>query len=405
MKKEFAAYYRPSDKEFKRLWTEGWFVLDANILLNLYRFQEQARGDFLRVLKTLAPRLWVPHQSVSEYQRNRVKTIRDQLKRFGKLRELVSLQALQSSLEQHNQSLRSLIDPAHFLDAVRPHYEAFEKQVATLEAKQITVESTESDDPVRTELDGLLLERVGPAFTQAALDALHEEGERRYEMHTPPGYIDPKKKSDHSYQWADRTYKSKFGDWILWKQILNWAHEGKIENVVFVTDDRTEDWWQIADEPGEPKRRTPRPELVAEIKEVAAVKLFYMYPADRFLDRAVAELNLEVPMSSIREVREVAERESARDATIIFKSSSWGLLDTVCLGASVNGIDTLVLVADDVFVDWFGVRSNAPAVLLAALEENRGVVEEVARQAIRDGRINAGGMGWLTSPDFSPRDE
>lgn len=37
MRKLFAGYYRPTKKEFDRMWREGVFVFDANILLNIYR--------------------------------------------------------------------------------------------------------------------------------------------------------------------------------------------------------------------------------------------------------------------------------------------------------------------------------------------------------------------------------
>ncbi|MER5790229.1 PIN-like domain-containing protein [Streptomyces sp. NPDC001980] len=45
--------------------TRGLVAPDANVLLNLYRYTEQARGDLLRALGGLENRLWAPRPSWS----------------------------------------------------------------------------------------------------------------------------------------------------------------------------------------------------------------------------------------------------------------------------------------------------------------------------------------------------
>jgi predicted nucleic acid-binding protein len=53
-------------------------VLDTNVLLNLYRSNERTRQDSLAVLTKLRDRLWVPHQVLTEFWRNREqKSVRD----------------------------------------------------------------------------------------------------------------------------------------------------------------------------------------------------------------------------------------------------------------------------------------------------------------------------------------
>jgi hypothetical protein len=43
MRDLFPGFYRPSEEEFHRVWQEGIFVLDTNVLLNLYRYPEEAQ--------------------------------------------------------------------------------------------------------------------------------------------------------------------------------------------------------------------------------------------------------------------------------------------------------------------------------------------------------------------------
>jgi len=60
MKKVFSAYYRPTEQEFQELWKSCLFVLDANVLLNLYRYSERTREEFVRILSEVRPRLNIP---------------------------------------------------------------------------------------------------------------------------------------------------------------------------------------------------------------------------------------------------------------------------------------------------------------------------------------------------------
>jgi hypothetical protein len=51
-------------------------VLDTNTLLDIYRFTEDARADYLRALGLLGDRLWIPHQTAQEFFERRTTVIR-----------------------------------------------------------------------------------------------------------------------------------------------------------------------------------------------------------------------------------------------------------------------------------------------------------------------------------------
>lgn len=50
-------------------------VVDANVLLNLYRYNESTRDDLLGLLDKLGDRLWAPHQVLHEFWRNRLNVL------------------------------------------------------------------------------------------------------------------------------------------------------------------------------------------------------------------------------------------------------------------------------------------------------------------------------------------
>ena len=89
MKKIFPGYYRPTKKEFSNLWNSCLFVLDANVLLNLYRYSQETSDELIQILKQISDRLWIPHQAALEYQENRLQTIAKQLEVYDEIQILV----------------------------------------------------------------------------------------------------------------------------------------------------------------------------------------------------------------------------------------------------------------------------------------------------------------------------
>jgi predicted nucleic acid-binding protein len=52
-------------------------VPDTNVFLNLYRYTSATRDDLFAALGSLGSRLWVPHQVLVEFWRNRESALRD----------------------------------------------------------------------------------------------------------------------------------------------------------------------------------------------------------------------------------------------------------------------------------------------------------------------------------------
>lgn len=84
----FEAYKTPTEADYARLLAEGIVVPDANVFLNLYRYNEQTRNDLLAVFRQLGDRLWVPHQVIVEFWRNRETVLQDPRATTATLRDL-----------------------------------------------------------------------------------------------------------------------------------------------------------------------------------------------------------------------------------------------------------------------------------------------------------------------------
>jgi len=51
VKKTFPGYYRPTEEEFSEHWKNCFFVFDANVLLNLYRYTPATSEPLLTILR------------------------------------------------------------------------------------------------------------------------------------------------------------------------------------------------------------------------------------------------------------------------------------------------------------------------------------------------------------------
>ncbi|MBE3039086.1 MAG: hypothetical protein IMZ62_09785 [Chloroflexi bacterium] len=278
----FPGYYGLKDADRDRLWHEAVIVLDANILLNLYRYSPSTRDDLLGLLHRMQSRLWLPHQVGLEFHKNRHTVIIDQM------------DACKSILPALGAILCQIDDPRKhpFLDpSLRAKVGAIVKELQTaLNSSHDVLGGFLSADPICDALTQIYAGRVGSPYTAAVLEERRQLAEERYSKRVPPGFEDRKKDDSE-----------RFGDFILWMQLLDQAGTTKTP-FLFVTDDNKPDWWWRL------KGQTfgPRPELKAEIMATSG-QPFHMYTCTRFMEYAKQFLDTTLKQSAIDEVRKASE--------------------------------------------------------------------------------------------------
>lgn len=289
MRKTFKGFYRPTEEEFQTLWKTCLFVLDANVLLNVYRYSKKTNDDLINLLNQISERLWVPYQAAFEYQRGRLKLILDQKEAYEKIKKGLdtSLTQLEKDLQIYAKHPLINLDPL-----IKEVKSAFKNVKEELDKTKTQHPDLIQDDPLRDTITQLFDGKVGPPYPPKKLQEIYQAGEKRYGEKIPPGYSDAKKAG-----------VEKYGDLILWLQIIDKAREAKTP-IIFVTDDRKEDWWY------RPEGQTmgPQPQLVEEIDSEAGV-LFYMYNADRFMEEIKQYLTKKVDPKTIEEVRSIRKKD------------------------------------------------------------------------------------------------
>jgi hypothetical protein len=126
--------YRPlSDEDARNVWDTCVFCLDTNVLLNVYRYSEESRNEFLGVVAAIKGRLFVPGTVAHEFARNRAKVIRQQFDPHGftrkKLQEIADQLAKDHKRHPHCGELLRLVQQTQSEEV-----KAFDERVKQQEA-------------------------------------------------------------------------------------------------------------------------------------------------------------------------------------------------------------------------------------------------------------------------------
>ena len=86
---DFAGWLGNEASQPELFFRKGLIVLDANVLLDLYRVTPDARSQIIGTLNGVAERLWVPHQAAVEFSRNRKRVIEERTSSFKRTKQVL----------------------------------------------------------------------------------------------------------------------------------------------------------------------------------------------------------------------------------------------------------------------------------------------------------------------------
>lgn len=273
--------YELSNHQVGQLRSHATLAFDSSTLLNLYSYSEQTREDFLQFLEDLKNKIWLPHQSAYEFEKNRVRIIGEQITFGTNLRKLLSYIAKKFVKEVkgiHPKVGREFQSPFLPIEDIQSLLAAMTDQIDDkLKPVQDEYEGFLTDDPIRERLNEITYDRIGKRFSQLDLKKIYDDGLRRYDLCQPPGYLD-----------ANKPGVEKYGDLIIWRQLINRAKETG-ENIYFISDDAKDDWWQKNREGPDGARH----ELIEEMEEHTSKRFliskggdFYTWAGDHVGRRA-----------------------------------------------------------------------------------------------------------------------
>jgi len=320
MKDGFKGFYNPGGDDLESVWNskDTIFVFDTNVYLNIYSYAEETKNDLFSVLDKIKEKLWVPNHVALEYQKRRLDVIDRERETFTKITNAFNKfnNQINSEIIQNLGIEKKLPDLHKSLVGFMSDFNGLcDKFVngALKEQKKLKPD-VRSGDEIRKKLDVILSGKIGLPFTQEELDEIYLEGEERFLNKIPPGFKDAGKGGDSfDFSYMGVNYKRKFGDLIIWKQLIKESSREDIKKVVFITDDKKNDWWYgIGD-----KIIGPQERLQSEFYSLTNVDSFKMYDTIDFLKDAVIYLGTKVDEKSFDDVK----KSSAIISTSISDSS------------------------------------------------------------------------------------
>lgn len=285
-----------SFEEFKEFWErEPIVIIDSCSLLDLYRYAPNAAEKIIGNLKKIQNNIWLPYHVFEEYSKNKETVISEAYKKF----ENVSTEVLGAIRTAENKMISKFNRYGKFkypkINNFRDELEAITSQLkekARSFREIVASEIRENNNVLREDEVNSFIEslqesnQIGNSLSLPEKIEIYREGKLRYSHLVPPGYKDIDKDK------SDPTKTQKYGDLIIWKELLKKATENE-SPFIFVTDDEKEDWWDIKSYSHHSVKGEllgPRQELLSEFNALSKIG------EDGFLMLTLPEFNKHISM-------------------------------------------------------------------------------------------------------------
>ena len=221
------------EDEIKEIWNTGILTVDANVLLDLYRYHQKTRESIIYGLRMFKERIWISHQASTEFFRNRTKVIYGVEKDFERIQDEIKSKLyseFEKVLQSNSITKRYLPNELKdkFQENLGENISDFVKELKKQNKKDFDL----LNDPILKEIDDLFGDNIGEDFEEKEKPEMLKEAEKRIKEKIPPGYKDD-----------DKDGNRRYGDFFLWKQILKYGKQvGK--PIIFITSEQKSDWWE-----------------------------------------------------------------------------------------------------------------------------------------------------------------
>lgn len=285
----FEGYRVAGEAELRAALTRALVAVDANVLLNLYRYNSRTTADLLTIFDKLGDRLIVPYQAMREFHRNRLKAIGNpeqatsearaafEKSRTGAVRTLDTWSKHLAVADSEVQRLRDDVDAV---------FHRLQEAIDRATPDRVHPSTPADEDPVLSRLSNQLAGKVLQRPAEKTWQTLIDQGNDRVDRLVPPGYLDADK--------ADQHPEGAAGDFLVYAQA---CHEAKTRqmDLIIVTNDEKEDWWWRRGQ----DLIGPRQEMTKEFFDQTGHRLYLMRPSD-LLHRSPA-LDIEVSPESAKD--------------------------------------------------------------------------------------------------------
>ncbi|HFP9202286.1 TPA: PIN-like domain-containing protein [Raoultella ornithinolytica] len=306
MRNNFDGFYGINEGTVANIFTsnETVFIFDTNILLTLYRCEEETRNQFFTIWRKVKEQCWFPYHVCLEYQRNRLGVVKGSRDSLSSIHKKINstIVSLQNELNDGTYS-KTISRYSNLHGELDELFEKINNLVSEFGSNSINTRNDKIDffsshDVIRDQIDELTEGHIGPEpDSQETINTINSLGKTRYKYNIGPGFEDAKDKKNQFYSYKNINYDGEYGDYYVWHQILDYVTANPNKDVVYVTNDAKSDFFFKIDG----KVRGPNESLITEMKSRGAKK-FVLQNIDTFLHHAKTHLNAEIDDATISEL-------------------------------------------------------------------------------------------------------
>ena len=336
-------------------------MFDTNSLLNVFRFTPEASKEYFEIIQSIQDKIYIPYLVALEFHFHKSETLllneinvtkfkNNFSKNWNKLKSEAA-KTLFSSLSYRNDIDKKELN-AYLSDLLNSE---------DLNIENKLVEKISSISENQTNIFNALVEimhsKTGERYTQDMITKIEKEGEERYKNGIPPGFNDANKKLSRSYNGIK--YQQKFGDLIIWKDIISKAKEDRIKHVIFVTSDgkrdsKTDLNYKVCvgnDGNGKEKYQIigPRIELIEEMKNETGADFYLMDELEFMKQFSQEEVSSQVAKSISDTLLDFAKivSTSLNDSTVKSPSQSISSKSSVIKRRKVTDVSELLKIVEN----------------------------------------------------------
>lgn len=228
---KFEEFFNKRSLDLSKTRDDTVIILDTNVLLDFYRNSSRTNKEILDTLRKVSRELWMPYQVMLEFFYNKTSVKYSMETEFEKA---------QKKIEDENESLKDSLQEVvsnlqlKSMDLIKKKKTFLKIQSKKIEERKIELKkglaeikrAINSNDEYIEEFLKMVNKSIGESYGQDRINEIEENGRKRFEDKMPPGYMDNKK--DEKRYFRGVVYEKKFGDLIVWNQIIDYVESKKI---------------------------------------------------------------------------------------------------------------------------------------------------------------------------------
>jgi len=258
----FPGYFQPP---LENIWNDCVLVIDTNVFINLLKYPENTYNTVLNIIKEYIKqeRFFVPYTVCEEVIKQLDSSLREVNSAYTTIDRKID--KLKSDISTLFHGLQNQTYPISDTEEVLKIIENYSNKMKT----EISLKKEKQKDikELRKTISELL-NNVGEPYSDNKKAEIIKELDYKYKKKTVPGWADlPSKEQDN-----------KYNDGLIWYQTKDFAKEKNV-NILFVTGDISEDWFNIEND----KKRTQKQPIINDFMHDTN-QIIHILPITDFID-------------------------------------------------------------------------------------------------------------------------